>query len=182
MADIMPARRFPCGKKRPQKTTAEKLTELAREVADAEMALVLSQPHRRGLGAKASSPLASCAIGRFILAHSLRSEFYEAAEHWAGVKRRWLSAMGDKSIRVEAGGGGDTPMELVHAWRDECVQGERMMQEYGGSDGVVSVTWMAFHDYEFAPGASVPCAIRALAGLAYAMGKIDKKVLDGIVG
>lgn len=179
---IVPPSRYPCGKLKRDKTTAQKLSDMARAQADAEMATALAQPHRRWLGDRASSPLAECALGRFVLTHRLRKEFYDAAEQWALVKRKWLKSMGERSLPADGGNGMDTPMALVHAWRDECMDGEFAMVRCGTADGALSVVNMAFHGAEFAPGASVTCAIRALAGLAHAQGRIDKRILDGILG
>jgi hypothetical protein len=146
--------------------------ELAR--ANAQRLTVLAQPHRRG----DSSQMAESALGRFIINNKLRSECFDAGEQWATVKRKWLVAMGCRIPGGPGGSGADIPMELVHAWRDQCLEGEVAMQRAGGKDGLCSVVWMAFHHYDFAPGADPRLAIRALMALAVQQGKLPATVMS----
>lgn len=167
--------RYPSGQlKRP--STLEQIEQAERQRADAEKLVVLSQPHRRG----EQSQLAGSALGRFILRYKLRYECYDAAEQWATIKRKWLSAMGAKlEIKVH-GTGADIPLELVNSWRDQDYEAQQAMLRYGGPSGLLSVTWMAFDDFEFAPGADPQLAQRALLALAVQMGKVPPQVLSSI--
>lgn len=167
--------RYPSGQlKRP--STVQQIEQAERDKADAEKVVVLAQPHRRG----EQSQLAGSALGRFVLRHKLRSECYDAAEQWATIKRKWLSAMGAKLEVKIHGTGADIPMELVNSWRDQDFDAQQAMLRYGGPDGLLSVTWMAFDDFEFAAGADPQLAQRALMALAVQMGKIPPQVLDGM--
>lgn len=165
--------RYPNGRIKTQ-SNLERMAEAERARSDVERATVLSQPHRRG----EASQLAESAIGRFVLKNRIRHECYEAAEIYASVKMKWLSAMGARiQYSGDPGTGADIPMELVHAWRDQTFGAESMMVRYASPDGCLSVTRMAVHRDEFAPGASRRSAIRALMALAVFFGKVDARCL-----
>jgi hypothetical protein len=164
--------RYPSGQlKRPN--AVQQIAEAERTRADQEKIVVLAQPHRRG----EQSQLAGSALGRFILKHKMRSECYDAAEQWAIVKRKWLSAMGARLPEKIHGTGADIPMELVNSWRDQDYDAQQAMLRYGGPDGLLSVTWMAFDNFDFAPGADPVLAQRALLALAVFMGQISPQAL-----
>lgn len=135
--------------------------------------VVLAQPHRKG----ETSQLAGSAIGRFILIHQLRSECYDAAEQWASVKRKWLSAMGAKLPVKTTGTGADIPMEVVREWRDQDAGAMAAMIRYAGKQGFASVESMAVHDEDFRPGANPHLAKRALLALAVYFHRIPDSVL-----
>lgn len=167
--------RYPSGQlKRPN--TVQQIAEAERARADQEKIAVLSQPHRRG----EQSQLAGSALGRFILKHKLRSECYDSAEQWAIIKRKWLSAMGARLPEKIHGTGADIPLELVNSWRDQDYEAQQAMLRYGGPDGLLSVTWMAFDDFEFAPGADAVLAKKALLALAVYFGQLHPQALAGI--
>lgn len=178
---ILPPHRYPCGKKR-KVTTAQRQNDANAAAQEAATALVRQQPHRRPFGDKSDSPLAASPMGRFCLTHKLRPEFYDAAEDWARVHRKWLNAQpGAPRLPGDGGDGSDIPYDLVHEWGSDWASGNRMMIECGGSDGAMSVWRMAIYWEEMAPGASVRSCILSLAGLACQRGKIDRKVLDRIL-
>lgn len=167
--------RYPSGQlKKPN--TVQQIAEAERARADQEKIVVLLQPHRRG----EQSQLAGSALGRFVLKYKIRPECYDAAEQWASVKRKWLSAMGARLPEKIHGTGADIPLELVNSWRDQDYDAQQAMLRYGGPDGLLSVTWMAFDGFEFAPGANPQLAQRALLALAVFMGKMSPQALSGI--
>lgn len=93
-AAISPPRRERNGRRQRQTTKAEiEAAQRARE--EAEKAVVMSQPHRRG----STDQKCTTALGRFVLAHKLREELYLAGEEYAGLVRRWRLTVA--AIRVE---------------------------------------------------------------------------------
>lgn len=167
--------RYPSGQLK-RANTVQQIAEAERARADQEKIIVLSQPHRRG----EQSQLAGSALGRFVLQQRLRVECYDAAERWATVKRKWLSAMGARLPEKIHGTGADIPVELVNSWRDQDYEAQQAMLRYGGPEGLLSVTWMAFDDFDFAPGADPAKTCRALLALAVYMGTISPQVLTTI--
>lgn len=134
MPKIMPARRG-----RPPKSTQAELNEINRAKADAEQAIVLNQPHRKG----ERSHMAESPIGRFILQFALERELYDAALEYARIRGMWLRIMGAILPEQHDGKGGDVSEELAHRWRDDVAEWRGAMMEAGGREGVSSVEMMA---------------------------------------
>jgi hypothetical protein len=163
------AERYPSGQlKRP--SNIQQQADYEREKAQQERKLALSQPHRRGFP---DNDMAGCALGRFVLQYRLRKELFDAAEEWANTKRKWLSVKGAPLPDKPGGTGADVPSEIVDKWAAEALEGEQAMMRAGGPGGLLSVVWMAFDGFDFAPGADVGQARAALMALAVATGRLD---------
>jgi hypothetical protein len=167
------AERYPSGQlKRP--TTIEQMAAAEKAREEAEMVTVLRQPHRIAFG---RSQMAECALGRFVLKHRLRSELFQAGDAWANTKRKWLSVKGAPLPDKPGGTGADVPSEIVDKWAAEALEGEQAMMRAGGPGGLLSVVWMAFDGFDFAPGADVGHAMAALMALAVATGRLDARAV-----
>jgi hypothetical protein len=99
--------------------TKRKLTvaEQAEAEQRAEMAakmVVMRQPHRRGDG----GTMPGSALGRFVAAHRLRSEYFKAGEAYAGLVRRLWAVKGVPSdVRITSAGFGIGPTDaMVRRW------------------------------------------------------------------
>ncbi len=165
---ISPPYRELNGRRQRESTAQDRLNELARAQADAETALVRSQPHRLG----ESSPMAESAIGRFVLQYALPRELFEAAMNYARVRGMWLSAMGAPRDERHGGNGGDLPMETVWKWRDDVSEWRKAMGDAGGKDGAAAIELMVCDNLDLTPNYDRLSAISALTALGKIMGKI----------
>lgn len=167
--NIMPARREPNGRPQRESTAQERQNEISRAQADAEIALVRSQPHRRG----ETSRLAESALGRFVLLYKLDEALYAAGMEYARIRGMWLSAMGAPRDERHGGSGGDLPMELVWQWRDNVAEWRKEMARVGGKNGAASVEYMVCDNMDFAGHMfETSPTIASLTALAKAMGRI----------
>lgn len=76
-----------------RKPTLQQIKEAEAKEYRENMQPVANQPHRRN----APDPLdrrLSSALGRFCIAHGLRSELFDAGEEWGNLLRRWRAAKG----------------------------------------------------------------------------------------
>lgn len=144
-----------------------------RQIIDAEKsaamkqkAVVLAQPHRRG----EESQLAGSALGRFILQHNLRREYFDAGEMWASTKRKWLSISGAPLPDRPGGTGGDVPMEVFDAWLQADADAMRIMEAAGGIDGLSAVRRLAMDDFDLPATLPALPAVKALAALSVHLG------------
>ena len=76
------------------------------------------------------------------------------------------------------GSGADISFKTVNKWGEECLAMEVAMRDAGGSSGLTSVIWMAFHGYEFPSGASVSATKGALMALAVKCGLFGVRPID----
>lgn len=167
--DISPPHREPNGRLQRESTAQERQNEISRAQADAEMALVRSQPHRKG----ETSRLAESALGRFVLLYKLDEALYGAGMEYARIRGMWLAAMGAPREERHGGSGGDLPMELVWKWRDEVAEWRKEMARAGGKNGAASVEYMVCDNMDFAGHMfETSHTIDALMALAKAMGKV----------
>ena len=167
-SEISPPHREPNGRRQRESTAQDRLNELVRAQADAETALVRSQPHRRG----EASPLAECAIGRFVLQYALARELYDAAMHYSYVRGLWLSVINAPNNERHGGNGNDMEMDEARKWRDALKEWRMSMKDAGGKDGATAIDLMIFENVELIPKYQVLDAISALTALAKSMGKI----------
>lgn len=168
MAEIIPPRREPNGRLKRVKTTMEKLNEISRAQADAETALVRSQPHRRG----EASPMAESAIGRFVLAYGLARELYDAGLQFAHVRALWLATIGAPRDERHPGSGADLEKSVADEWRDSVAVWRREMMLAGGKEGQLAVEKMACDGFDLSPADDRLKAISALMALGKAMGRV----------
>lgn len=167
--DISPPHREPNGRRQRESTAQERQNEISRAQADAETALVRSQPHRKG----EASRLAESAIGRFVLLYRLNEALYDAGLEYARVRGQWLAAMGAPRDERHGGSGSDLPMEIVWRWRDDVAEWRKAMGDAGGKNGAASVEYMVCDNMDFAGHMfETSHTIDALMGLAKAMGKV----------
>lgn len=153
-----------------------------RQIIDAEKsaamkqkAVVLAQPHRRG----EESQLAGSALGRFVLTHSLRREYFDAGESWASTKRKWLS-IGGAPLPDKPGvsSGGDVLMEVYDAWLEADALAMRAMEAAGGVNGLSNVWQMAVDDKDLARAIPPLPAAKSLAALAVHLGLLPESAKD----
>jgi len=85
---IHPPKRERNGRK--QRGTVAQLEAMAKAREQAEMATVISQPHRNG----DSSQLCESHLGRLCLAHGLRREIYDAGQRLFSLIWSWRASIG----------------------------------------------------------------------------------------
>jgi len=167
LASILPVERYASGRlKKPR--TLEKIAEAERRAAEAQMNVVLSQPHRRGN----RSQLAENPLGRFCLEHRLDRALYDAADAYGTLRRKWASMAGaPMPDRLGGNSGGDVTLDDWKKWNAKIREWENEMQRAGGEHGLAAVVALIFDR----PGPSIkirpPAAINALLALAKAQGK-----------
>lgn len=145
----------------------KRLLDAERAASNVQKATVLAQPHRRG----EESQLAGSALGRFVLRHRLRLEYFDAGESWASTKRKWLSARGAPLPDHPGGGtGGDVPIDVYDAWRDADRDAERAMVAAAGDLGRDAVRALAFDAIDLPASLPPQKAVQALAALAVHFG------------
>lgn len=167
MASILPVSRYPSGRlKKPR--TLEKIAEAERAVAEANMIVVLKQPHRRGN----RSQLAENPLGRFCLDHKLDQALYDAGDAYGSLRRKWAAMAGAPMIdRLGGNGGGDVLLDDWRKWGARLLEWEREMQRAGGKHGLACVVALLFDRPGPSIGIKAPQAIAALLALAKAQGR-----------
>lgn len=159
------ADRYPCGKaKRP---TAQQIAAAQRAAEEAEMRVVLAQPHRRGN----RSQLAESPLGRFCLALDLPRELFDAGESYACLRHRWRAAQQAPSQMRLGGTPVDVDLDQIRKWEDLLDAWERAMQDAGGWHGKISAMALAMGE---PPEIRIYVALaaKALLGLAKHQGRI----------
>ena len=161
------ADRHPCGKVK--RATAQQIADAQRAAEEAEMRVVLAQPHRRGN----RSQLAESPLGRFCLANALPREYFDAGEAYACVKRQWQAAWGTPLVDRLGGSGRDIDWAQVRKWDEMLRAWEGAMLDAGGYHGRLSVVSLAMN-------APMQCRIYpeeakiALEALAKFQGRLGK--------
>lgn len=169
LTELHPPRREPNGRRQRESTAQERLNEINRQEAEAEMSLVRSQPHRQG----SASPLAESALGRFVLLYKLDEQLFHAGIEYARVRGMWLAAIGAPRDERHGGSGRDLPMETVWKWRDDTAEWRKAMGDAGGKNGAASVEYMVCDNMDFAGHMfETGHTIAALTALAKIMGKV----------
>lgn len=87
--NISPPKRYPGGKRVPPATTKAAIEAAQRAREEAEKAVVLNQPHRRGN----NDQRCENALGRFCLQNKLAGELYDAGQQYASLVRQWRIAI-----------------------------------------------------------------------------------------
>lgn len=151
---------------RPQREAKHQIEEAERAREQREMAVVLSQPHRRG----SRSQLRENAIGRFVEDMMLPMALYFAAQEYASTKRRWLAEAKAPMPDRLGGSGEDVPPEVFREWGDSIKRDEDAMRDAAGTIGMVPVVWMAFDGFDCPPNSPRDKVVIALVALARAHG------------
>lgn len=152
---------------RKSRRLVDRQNDASRRLADLEQSVVLRQPHRRG----EKSPLAECAIGRFVLAHGIDPECFDAAMSFQRRRAVYRAVVGAPRIDQVAGtnGSADGPdKETVARWRDDIETVEEAVLEAAGEFGMIVINCLLDRDLE--PRAT-EIAKRAVVALARAMGR-----------
>jgi hypothetical protein len=168
------AQRFPSGELR-KPTTLAQLQQMQITRDEAQKVVVLSQPHRRG----DTSQLRACPLGSFILDNcdkEARQTFYDAAQEYASIVRRWRAARGiPTTVRVGEGGMlGQGPSETtVRAWWDQIRTVENRLVYSGSANLLNTMRRLVIDEVEVR---AAPDAIkRGLWIIAAALDRIDAK-------
>lgn len=125
MPAILPKRREKSGKlQRPSKAQMEAIQKQREE---AEMSVVLSQPHRKGN----RDQRCENALGRFIIRMKLRDELYTAGEEFATLTRSWRAAKGVPAqlTRGPLGTGTGPSDKTVAEWGRKLIRVQAAMIE-----------------------------------------------------
>lgn len=167
--NVIPPERYPCGKIKKTRNI-QQIAEAERALQEAEMQVVLAQPHRQGN----RSQLAESPFGRFCLEHKLRSELYDAGDAFAALKRKWRSAWGVPSPDRLGGSGSDVDMEDIKKWEKLLSEWESEMLREGTYPGRLSVLSLLFERPEPSVKIYPELAIRALYALAIYQGRLTE--------
>lgn len=125
MPAISPRRREKSGKlQRPSKAQMEAILKQREE---AEMSVVLNQPHRKGN----RDQRCENALGRFVIRMKLRDELYTAGQEFETITRSWRAAKGIPSqlTRGPLGTGNGPSERTVAEWTRTLIRVQRAMQE-----------------------------------------------------
>lgn len=145
----------------------DRQNDASRRLADLEQSVVLKQPHRRG----EKSPLAECALGRFILAQKIDPECFDAALQFQRRRAIYRAVVGAPRMDQPASGSSSEEgpdLETVAKWRNEIEMVEEAVLEGAGEHGMIVVNCLLDRDQE--PRAA-EVGKRALVALARALGR-----------
>lgn len=157
-----------------QRPTLAQMVAARVEAADAEKAVVLAQPHRRG----DKSYLRGSALGRFVDDHKLRIELYDAGNKYGALKNKWLAAIrAPRDVRM-GGSGRDVAMEVVNAWGVEIFEMELAIMRAGVA-AVGLVEDLSVFDSGEPVGEQIQFAARGLVCLAIHCGYLPARALTG---
>lgn len=143
-----------------------------RKLYEVEMLVVRSQPHRRG----SIDPRCESALGRFSMNNpKLRRELFDAADDYAGLKRRWRAAKGAPStLRLVSPGTGEGPSDAtVRAWERQIAEIEQAAAKESPF-GFAPMLGLILDDRDVLPGQTI-AVIYALDAVAVATGWLGAK-------
>jgi hypothetical protein len=152
---------------RKSRRLVDRQNDASRRLADLEQSVVLKQPHRRG----EKSPLAECALGRFVMGQGMDADVFDAAMAFHRRRAIYRSVVG--APRIDQPGGGASSVDgpdqkTVARWREEIETVEDAVSQAAGPYGMTAVDTMLDRDLE--PRA-IEVAKRALIALARALGR-----------
>lgn len=163
-------------------TTVAQIEAAEAEQRRHEMSVVLAQPHRRG----DEDQLCASALGRFVKAHGLRRELYDAGEQYANLKRQWLAFFGAPMPDRLSGSGTGVTLATAQEWGrrlDALEIAVATAAPAGYGLAVLEyVRSMAVDGIDPAAGSPIGAIERGLLGLAIELGRIDKNQISAIVG
>lgn len=169
MQPVTPPERYPCGKIKRSKTI-EQIAEAEKKAQEFEMATVLAQPHRHG----SRSQLSENAFGRFILAHKLRRELYDAGIEYYALRRRLVNIWGGPRDGIKLdGNGSDMTTEQSLKWKRLIHEWDVAMESAGGFIGRLGVVDLTFAVGEPQTKIHPEKVIAALMALAVFQGRVD---------
>tara|TARA_R110000868_G_scaffold343178_1_gene604250 strand:+ start:81 stop:644 length:564 start_codon:yes stop_codon:yes gene_type:complete len=145
---------------------ADKKTRLS------ETAQVKAQPHR-AWAPDPDDPRLSCALGRFVIFYGLRSELFDAGDHYGLVFARWAAAKGiPHPTRHDMIGGGLGPSDAtVAAWWREIEGIEDALRRYGLA--YIHVRHLCLEDEDL-PAEAAADAITGLRAVAVEIGRLPE--------
>jgi hypothetical protein len=149
------------------------ITEADKRARLAETSQVASQPHRRWARDPLDPRLAT-ALGRFVIRHGLRSELFDAGDHYADLFARWAAAKGiPHPRRRHMVGGGVGPSDAtVDAWWREIEGIENALRRYGKA--YVNVRHLCLDDEDLPPEAAAD-TITGLRVVAVQIGRLPER-------
>ncbi|RJP45460.1 hypothetical protein C4587_00760 [Candidatus Parcubacteria bacterium] len=177
---IVPPRRWKNGN-RAVSRAAKQIEAHQKALEEAEMRVVLAQPHRLG----SRSQKRENALGRFCEDNRLIDELYRAGTEYGALRRKWQAVSGAPLMDRLGGSGADIPWEVVHAWKqaiDRCemaVLGCRSIDQRAyGPAALGYVAWLCCDGKEFPQNGDWMDAVAGLVALALELGHIDQKLID----
>jgi hypothetical protein len=162
--------REPNGQLRRRPTTVAQIEAAQRAQEEAEMAVVLAQPHRRG----SRSQNRATALGRFVEDNGLRPEFIQAGEHYGSLRRKWAAAKGAPMPDRLGGSGRDIPAEVVKRWGDQVFELEAAMLRAGVA-ALGAVERLAYQGFDLPPNTPKQDAIDGFMALAVELGLVEPR-------
>jgi hypothetical protein len=149
------------------------ITEADKRARLSETAQVVAQPHR-SWAPDPNDPRLESALGRFIIRHKLRSELFDAGDHYADVYARWCAAKGiPHPRRRHMVGGGHGPSDAtVNAWWREIEGIEAALRRYGKA--YIHVRHLCLDDEDLSPEATAD-AIVGLRVVAVEIGRLPER-------
>ncbi len=164
---ISPPERWPSGeKKRPRRL--EQIAEAERAVAEANMQVVLAQPHRRGN----RSQLSESPLGRFCLTHGLDRALYDAGESYGAMRRKWCAQIGaPMPDRMNGNSANEVTIQDWKKWEKTILDWESEMRRAAGARGLDCVVSLIFDRPEPSIKIHAPVTIAALNALAKHQGR-----------
>lgn len=182
MADnaIIPARKWRNGRKAYSRA-AKQIEDYQKAIEEAEMAVVLAQPHRLG----SRSQKAENALGRFCEANKLRQELYDAGTRYGSLKRRWQALKGCPMPDRLGGSGVDPEDGVVIALGLTIARCESAVMACRSIDprayGVAAlgyVEWLCCDGKDFPQNGDWRDATCGILALAVELGSIEQKEVD----
>lgn len=153
-----------------RKPTLQQIKEAEAKEYRENMQTVANQPHRRN----APDPLdrrLSSALGRFCIAHGLRSELFDAGEEWGNLLRRWRAAKGvpDPMHTGGMGSGLGPSDDTVDGWERLIRRIEAALKALDSTETIWRLTRsICIDDEDPRPGDTrhvfVICGLRSVAG------------------
>ena len=131
---ITPPSRYKSGRKRP-KTAQERLNDDNEADARRVKAVVLAQPHRRGV----DDPALESSLGRFVVRYALERELIAAGQEFGRVRGVLLAAVGAPRIDQIEGSGNPVPDDALDKMAENYRDWRRAIKAAGGSYAMISI-------------------------------------------
>lgn len=136
-----------------------------RQLKDAEKAVVLAQPHRRGHG---MDQLCESPLGRLVMRRKLPRVIFDVGLEWGSFVRRWQAARGiPPEIRIGPGSGRELPAIIVARWGRRIAQVEASLKRISAA-GFRAVRTLTVNEREI-DRSDEPEAVEVLRELARLM-------------
>lgn len=165
---IMPPAREPSGKIQ-RMTTVRQIEAAQKAQEEAEMSVVLAQPHRLG----SRSQNRATALGRFCEDRRLRDELIRAGTHYGSIRAKLRAAIEAPRQDRIGGSGEEVPPEVEAKWRAERWDMEYAIVTRAGANAMSCVEWLAVDDKDLPSASNWGDATKGLEALAIELGMID---------